>query len=99
MAAMIWPLEAYLVSDGLFGWEVVGPYLRERTLQLVVQPPELCVPPIHIPLVILYPNVDLPMRKRGRWTESKLLMSSSQEQVLCHSAHTGATSTSHTTGH
>lgn len=72
---MIWPLDAYLVSDGLFGWETVGPYLRESTLQLVVQPPELRVPPIHIPFIIFYPNVDLPKMERGRQAESKLLMS------------------------
>lgn len=81
-------LGAYLVSDGLFGWEVVGPYLWEGTLQLVVQPPELCVPPVHVPLVILYPNVDLPMRKRRREAESKLLISAPQGQVLHHPVHT-----------
>lgn len=72
MTAKVWPLDAYLVSDGLFGWETVGPYLWESTLQLVVQPPELSVPTIHIPLVVFYANVDLPKRERGRQAEPKL---------------------------
>lgn len=88
MAAVTWPLDAYLVSDGLFGREVVGPYLREHALQLVMQRPELSVPPIHIPLIILYPDVNLP-REKGRQAELKPLMSSSQGQVLHHCIHRG----------
>lgn len=88
-AVVTWPLDAYLVSDGLFGWEVVGPHLRECALQLVVQCPELSVPPVHIPLVVLYPDVDLPTRETGRQAES------SQRRVLHHSVHKGATFASH----
>lgn len=88
-AVVTWPLDAYLVSDGLFGWEAVGPHLRECALQLVMQCPELSVPPVHIPLIVLYPDVDLPMRETGRQAESELLRPSSQRQVLHHCPHRG----------
>lgn len=94
-AVVTWPLDAYLVSDGLFGWEAVGPHLRECALQLVMQCPELSVPPVHIPLIVLYPDVDLPTRETGRQAESELLRPSSQRQVLHHSVHTGATFAAH----
>lgn len=49
----------YLISDGFFGWEIVGPHLRVLVLKLVVQTPKLCVPSVHVPLIIFYPDINL----------------------------------------
>lgn len=49
----------YLVSNGLFWWEVKSPHLLVLALQFLMQASELCIPSIDIPLIILYPDINL----------------------------------------
>lgn len=54
----------YLISYGLFWGEVEGVNLGVFGSEAAVQVPELSVSPVHVPLIIQDPDVDLRTVKR-----------------------------------
>lgn len=56
--------EDHLVSQSFLGWEGEGVNLGKLRSQVVVQLPELCVPPVYVPLVVLDTDIHLKTKKR-----------------------------------
>ena len=54
-----WLDRRYLIPQCFLGREAEGVHLGELVPQVVVQLPELCVAPVHIPLVVMDTDVHL----------------------------------------
>lgn len=75
-------LSAYLVPNGFLGWEVEGVHLWKLGPQVVVELPELCVTPVHVPLVVQDADVHLRKSKKPSLSSQHKTVQASNQEII-----------------